>query len=231
MQGTRSPAWRSAELSGAWTLLDGERMHPAKLVLALSLASALASADSRTTTITNGEVIVIRDRVTPAVKPKPKNWSREQAPPYSDRAIVSDAWTKAHLLLDIDERGVVTRFKWLKRPGFDLEPIAVAQISGLRFEPARNADGAAIKSYNTWEIEWPSAGWLVAFIGTRTRMPPLRGFPARRMDASVPCKDHGEPMHLFSLYPVLRDCSKPELSRAVNEPWVAVRSEPASRDQ
>lgn len=203
-------------------------MHPVTLVLALSLASAVASADSRTT-IPNGEVIVITDRFTPAVKPKPKNWSREQAPPYSDRAIVSDAWTKAHLLLDINEQGRVTRFKWLKRPGFDLEPIAVEQITRLRFEPARDAKGAAIKSYNTWEIEWPSVGWLVTFIGTRTRMPPLRGFPPRRMDVSVPCKDHGEPMQLSSRYPVLRDCSKPELARSANEAWVAVRPDSASR--
>jgi hypothetical protein len=200
-------------------------MHPVKLVLAMSLASAVASADSRTPTVMKGEVIVIRDRVMPTVKPKPKNWSPRKAPPYSDRAIVSDAWTKAHLLLDIDERGRVTRFKWLKRPGFDLEPIAVAQIEGLRFEPALDQSGKAIKSYNTWQIEWPSAGWLDTFVGTRTRMPPMRGFPARRLDSTVPCADHGEPLNLSSRYPIYRDCSTPDLSKAASEAWVSVRTD------
>ena len=56
-----------------------------------------------------GEVIVVEGRAPPVTAPKPTNYVKQKAPPYSDRAILSDAWTKAWLLLEIDERGTVTR--------------------------------------------------------------------------------------------------------------------------
>src|SRR5688572_15025246 len=80
-----------------------------------------------------GEVIVIRDKIAPPVAPKPKNYKPHKAPPYSDAAVLSDAWTKAHMLLDVDEQGIVRRYKFLKRPGYDLEKIAAREVSKLVF--------------------------------------------------------------------------------------------------
>ncbi len=201
-------------------------MTKAALVLALSLVSTGAVADPGPPAVARGEVIIIKDRPKPAVKPKPKNWSPTRTPPYSERAVLSDAWTKAHLLLDINEQGRLTRYKWLKRPGFDLEPIAIEQVEGLRFEPAQDGAGRPVTSYNTWEIEWPSGGWLDMFVGSRLRMPPLTGMPARRLDSEVPCAGGGQPMNMGSLYPVLRDCSKPDLSAAASEEWIDVGTRP-----
>ncbi|HEU0033210.1 MAG TPA: carboxypeptidase-like regulatory domain-containing protein [Kofleriaceae bacterium] len=181
-----------------------------------------ATLDGRVESL-RGEVIVIRDRPAPAVEAKPKNFSSIKAPPYSERAILSDAWTKAWLLLDVDERGRVTRYKFLKKPGYDLESIAGSEVGKLVFEPARDGDGKPMKSWVVWGIEWPSNGWLVKFLGVATRMPPLVGFPPRSMAASVPCAGEG-PLNLGSLYPTYRDCSTPDLSKADAEPWVTTRS-------
>ncbi len=168
-----------------------------------------------------GEVIVIRGRVKPPVAPKPTNFSPLKAPPYSERAILSDAWTTAWLLLDIDERGKLLRFKFLKRPGYDLEQIALGEIRKLRFEPARDGSGRPMRSWLVWSIEWPSAWWLSMFVGTRSAMPKIVGFPPRRQDDHVPCAGSG-PMHLGSLHPTYKDCSRPDLSKAAAEPWVVL---------
>jgi hypothetical protein len=172
-----------------------------------------------------GEVIVIRDRIAPAVLPRPTNHNPEKAPPYSDRAVLSDAWTKAWMLLDIDERGNVTRFKWLKRPGYDLEQIAMREVWRLKFDPARDARGRAIKTWHIWSIEWPSAWWLEKFVGTRTGMPPVTGFPPQRKDHYVPCRGSG-PMNLGSLHPTYKDCSQPDLTKAATEAWIAAPAAP-----
>lgn len=166
-----------------------------------------------------GEVIVIRDRVKPPIPPKPTNFSPLRAPPYSDRAILSDAWTKAWLLIDLDERGKILRFKFLKRPGYDLERIAIAEVRRLRFEPARDHTGRPMRSLVVWPIEWPSAWWLSTFVGTRSAMPKLVGFPPRRQDHNVPCAGSG-PLNLSSIHPAYKDCSRPDLSKAASEPWI-----------
>jgi len=166
----------------------------------------------------SGEVIVIHDRIRPPVPPKATNFKPRKAPPYSDRAIVSDAWTRAWMLLDIDEAGRVLRMKWLKRPGYDLDPIAISEIKKLHFTPARDASGRAIRAYLVWGIEWPSAWWLSKFVGTRSAMPPIVGYPPRRLDSHVPCKGSG-PMHLGSMAPGYKDCSKPDLRVAEREKW------------
>lgn len=169
-------------------------------------------------TVDPGEVIVIRDRVAPPVPPKQIDPKPRRAPPYSERAIVSDAWTKAHMLLEVSETGEVRRFKWLQRPGFDLEPIAVNEIFKLRFEPARDATGRAIVVHIPWSIEWPSAWWLSLFNGTRSGFPPPVGIPPRPKWHYMPCKGSG-PLN-GSLHAVYRDCSEPDLSKATREPWV-----------
>ena len=83
------------------------------------------------------------------------------APAYSDRAIESDRWAVAWMLLDIDETGKVQRVKFLKYPGLDLETIAVKEALKLQFEPAIAMDGKPQRSWIVWPIEWPSYWWLV----------------------------------------------------------------------
>ena len=168
---------------------------------------------------TPGEVIIIEETRPPPVLPEPRNWSPRKAPPYSDRAVLTNAWTKAWLLLDVSARGEVTRFKFLKRPGYDLEPIASAEAFKLRFDPARDAHGKPVRVWLVWAIEWPSAWWLQQMVGTRSAMPPIVGFPPRRLDASVPCAGSG-PLQFGSHSPAYRDCSKPDLSKAAAEPWI-----------
>ncbi len=169
---------------------------------------------------TEGEVIEIRERFRPPVPAKATNFNRRKAPPYSDRAVLSNAWTRAWFLLDIDARGNITRMKWLKRPGYDLEDIAVNQVKKLTFDPARNSKGQAIRSYIVWGVEWPSAWWLQQIHGTRAGMPhEVWGWPPRREDDYVPCKDAGKPLHMGSFAKAYKDCSKPDLSVAARERW------------
>lgn len=192
-------------------------------VLAVSIA-AVASAEPAT----KGKGEVIRIRGKQPRPPRPKNFSPTKAPPYSDRAITRNAWTRAWLLLDIDARGKVLRFKFIKRPGHDLERIAAAEAFKLRFEPARNEAGRAVRSSLVWPIEWPAYWWLIEFMGTATRLPPIvhhgrgpdsLGAP-RSLAASVPCAGSG-PMELGSIRPGYRDCSLPDLSVDFDdEPWV-----------
>ncbi len=166
---------------------------------------------------TEGEVIVIRDKIQPPVPPRPTNHKWQKAPPYSDRAVLEDAWTKAWLLLDIDERGKLQRIKWLKRPGYDLEKIAISEVTKLTFDPARDSRGKPIRAWFVWSIEWPSAWWLEKFVGTRSGMPPRQGLNGRK-DDYIPCKGSG-PWHMGSLHKTYKDCSQPDYKVAAKEPW------------
>ena len=167
-----------------------------------------------------GEVIVIHGKIKPPVPPKPKNFKSRATPPYSDKAVLSDVWTKAHMLLDVDEQGNVVRYKFLQRPGSDLEEIAESEVSKLKFDPAKDASGAPMRAWVVWTIEWPSAWWLEKLVGTRSTMPPIVGFPPHRLDSYVPCKGSG-PWHMGSVHPTYKDCSKPDLRKAVGEKWIA----------
>lgn len=180
-------------------------------LVAVSLAAASARGEPRSGR-QPGEVIVIDEKPPkPAVEAKAINFSARKTPPYSDEAIESDAWTRAWLLLDIDARGSVTRIKYLKRPGYQLDDIAARQVFRLRFEPARDRKGRPQRTWIVWGIEWPSYFWLVARLGVASGMPPIVGFPPRSMDAYVPCKGSG-PMNLGSIHPAYKDCSTPDLS-------------------
>ena len=165
------------------------------------------------------EVIVIRDMMPPKVPPKPVNFSERKAPPYSDAAILQDAWTRAWMVIDISPTGDVKRFKFLKRPGYDLDAIAASEVFKLKFEPARDDSGKAIETWLVWGIEWPSNGYLNAHGLPRTTMPPIVGFPPRALSDTVPCLGSG-PMSLSSIYPTYRDCSIPDLSRMSGERWI-----------
>lgn len=193
--------------------------RPALLAVVLgALGTAGAEGDSPIRDVP-GEVIVIKGNAPPVTPPRPTNHVKQKAPPYSDRAILSDAWTKAWLLLEVDEAGVVTRFKFLKRPGYDLEKIAASEAFKLKFDPARDGAKQPMRSNVVWEIEWPAAFWLSTFVGTRSAMPKIVGFPPRRQDHYVPCRGSG-PWAMGSIRPTYKDCSKPDLSKIAKEAWV-----------
>jgi len=189
------------------------------LALAIVLVGQVALADEP---VTGNEVIVIEGAPPPPkVEAQPKkrylaggkldNIFLRPAPEYSEQAILKDAWTVAWMLLDIDEKGRVTRVKFLRYPGYDLEKIAVKTAFGLQFEPAIATDGKPTRSYMVWPIEWPSHGWLVRFTGLSTGIPDT---------SHVPCRGSG-PLHLGSLYPVYKDCSEPIMTNANFQPWLA----------
>ncbi|MEJ7600429.1 MAG: hypothetical protein WKG01_21150 [Kofleriaceae bacterium] len=166
------------------------------------------------------EVIVIDEVLPPPVRAKVKNFVPTKAPPYSDRAILTNAWTRAWLMLDLDETGTVTRAKFLKRPGADLDDIAVAEVFKLDFDPARDDHGRPVKTVIIWGIDWPAADWLVRVSGTRSAMPPYVDlkFPLRKIrvdELTVPCRGTGPSITL-----TYRDCAKPDLANAKLEPWI-----------
>src|SRR5262245_16293466 len=111
------------------------------LFLVTVLAASSAFAGPRATPVheprvVQGETIIIHGTAPPAKMPKGKQRYGRIAAPYSDEAIERDAWAKAWLLLDIDEHGVVTRLKLLKKPGYDLDQIAIDRGFSMRFDPA-----------------------------------------------------------------------------------------------
>jgi hypothetical protein len=187
--------------------------------------------------LSDGEIIRIIDSKPPTVPPKLSKDIPHITPPYSEAAVVRDAWARAWLLLDIDETGRVVRVKLLKRPGFDLDEIAVKEAMKLRFEPALDERNKPMRTQMLWSMEWPSHGWLVEHNGTAARLPveayvidPLmRGFGGQGQPAApptgasalsrVPCAGSG-PLNLDLRYPVYRDCSKPDLYRASELPWL-----------
>lgn len=213
----RDGVYRCEVASGTYSVVfaQGPSRSSGRVVVVPGAAARLDG----TVDATAGEVIVLREKLKPPVPPKPTNWIPTKTPPYSDRAILSDAWTKAWLLLDVSPTGVVERFKFLKRPGYDLEQIATKEAFKLKFDPARDATGKPVRTWLLWEIEWPSVWWLDAFQLPRTTMPPVVGFPPHRKDWYVPCAGSG-PLQLESIHPIYKDCSRPDLSRASVEPWV-----------
>ena len=135
-----------------------------------------------------GEVIVIHDRrkpqyTTPLADPR-------IVPAYSDEAVLSDAWSKAWLLLDVSATGTVTRFKFLKRPGHGLDKIATETAFATKCVRARDAAGNAAHSFVVWPIEWPSHGWLMDRFGSVGRLPDdVQRYPLTRMFHRAPARD------------------------------------------
>lgn len=193
----------------------------------LTLPAAIAGAElPADPAVQKGEVIVIEGAPPPPkVKAKPKKrWLPPEgvnlddiflriAPPYSDKAILEDAWSVAWMLLDIDERGKVSRVKFLKYPGYDLEKIAVDTALKLEFEPAIGLDGKPLRSYIAWPIEWPSYWWLVNKTGLASGIPNT---------SRVPCRGSG-PLNLSAHHPTYRDCTPPNWAMANTEPWLELR--------
>ncbi len=163
-----------------------------------------------------GEVIVIHDRPKPTYAKSLKD--PRVLPPYSDEAVLTNTWSKAWLMLDVDANGAVTRMKFLKRPGHDLDKIAVATAFETKFTPARDGAGNPAPSFIVWPIEWPSYWWLADRFGQVKRMP-------SDVDGSFgvglpPCAGKG-PWQYSPSGDVSRDCSIPDLSRAdAAEKWL-----------
>jgi hypothetical protein len=150
--------------------------------------------------VVRGETIIVHGTVPPKVMPKAKKRYGRIAPAYSDYAIEHDKWAKAWLLLDIDEHGVVTRLKLLKAPGYDLDQIAIDRGFSMRFDPAEDVNGNAMRSQLITPIEWPAYWWLIAREGLATKIP--------EYIERVPCFGSG-PMKMGSIHPAYRDCSPP----------------------
>lgn len=200
----------------------------AALALDAGTAWADTPVDAQRDLRMKDEVIEIRELRPPPVLPKPQ-FDIQRAPPYSEAAITSDTWTKAWLLLEIDERGSVKRFKFLKRPGLGLEGIAAKQVFAMSFAPARDAGDQAIPTLVVWGMEWPSYWWLLERTRSVNRIPPYySGIPGQPSLRSVPCQlgtkhPSAGPLVWDSIYRTHRDCSRPDLRKASIEPWI-VRS-------
>lgn len=179
-----------------------------------------------------GEVIEVYEPKRPAVPAKPKSVDRLAVPRYSEAAVMGDHWTRAWLMLDVDAHGVVMRAKFLKRPGYDLDDIALQHVFAMRFSPARDERGVAARSYVVWPVEWPSMTWLASRGLPPGRLPVFAAMTQFEYDGknrttggvvrdSYPaCAGEG-PMKLDDKVPMLRDCSVPNLAVAdAREPWV-----------
>ncbi len=118
----------------------------------------------------DGEVIVIRERRR-VRKAAATNFNALKTPPYSDRAIKSNRWARAWLVLDVNPEGLVTRAKFMHKPGEELEKIALDQVFKLEFDPSINEDGVPIRTLVLWSIDWPSYWWLIDHYGTAAGMP------------------------------------------------------------
>ena len=193
-----------------------------RIVLASSLVLALSSVAFADDPPLRGtpELIILEEPPPPIVRPKVHRYARK-LPPYSDRAILTDTWTRAWMLLEIDERGTVTRLKSIKRPGADLDDIAIREAFALTFDPARDAFGKPMRVWIVWGFEWPANSWLVALAGVATAMPHDVGFPPRPAWLHIPCKGDG-PMRLGSVvYKGYRDCTRPDTSHLDELAWIA----------
>jgi hypothetical protein len=151
------------------------------------------------------EAIEIREALPPAVQPKALT-SPTRVLEYSDLAQDKNTWTRAWLMLDLSETGKVKRVKLLNKPGFDLDQIAIREAFKLKFEPALDRSKRAIPAMVLWTFEWPAYWWLLDHKRAVNRLPPEV--------EEVPCRGTGPTRARY------RDCSKPDISRAVTEPWI-----------
>jgi hypothetical protein len=167
------------------------------------------------------EVIDIHDIAVPKVMPKPTPASYDplRIPAYSDEAALDDVWVRSWLLLDIDARGNVVRFKFLNHPGYGLEPIAIKEAFKVKFAPARDNRDKPTETFALWRIEWPAFDYMREVYG-ETRWVPQGMFASDPSPlANVRCLGTG-PLNLTTLHPVYRDCRQPDISKVDAEPWV-----------
>ncbi|MEO8705009.1 MAG: carboxypeptidase-like regulatory domain-containing protein [Kofleriaceae bacterium] len=151
------------------------------------------------------EAIEIRETLPPAVQPKALT-PASYVPEYSETAEDKNSWTRAWLMLDISATGKVMRVKLLNKPGLDLDTTAIRESFKLKFEPARDRSKRAIPAMVLWTFEWPAYWWMldhkkheVARLASDIALVPCRG--------TQPSRAH-------------RDCSKPDIAKAVSEAWI-----------
>jgi hypothetical protein len=164
-------------------------------------------ASTATTELTgNEELVVMHEMIPPAVYPEPVT-NPLIIPEYSENARDANEWTRAWLLLEISDAGTVTRIKFLNRPGYDLDAIAIREAFKLRFEPARNRANRAIAAQTLWAFEWPSFWWM-----HDNHEDDLRHIPHSAM--TIPCRGTGPTRSVY------RDCSAPNIANVVRERWI-----------
>jgi hypothetical protein len=159
---------------------------------------------------TGEEVFEIKEAEKPKIMPKPTSGTNI-IPGYSDEAREKDVWARAWLMLEIDDKGNVSRLKLLHSPGYGLDEIALRAAGDLSFEPARSISGKPVAALVLWVYEWPAYYWLI-----ERKLSPER---LTEVVETVPCAS--EPSNRARL----RDCTKADLTRAAELPWIpAVRS-------
>lgn len=181
-----------------------------KFVFVREIARINGQALETSTLETGEEVFEIKESEKPKTMPKPTTGTN-LIPGYSDEARRSDVWARAWLLLEVDDKGNVVRMKMLHAPGYGLDEIAIRAAGDLSFEPARAASGKAVPALVLWTYEWPAYYWLIE----------RKLSPEGLTDVveTVPCADHP------SNRARLRDCTKADLTKAGDLPWIpAVRS-------
>jgi len=167
----------------------------------------LGGISAESVKIDGGEAIQMHETAAPAIAAKPVDGVIKILP-YSDAAIRDDEWVRAWLTLDVDQTGTVRHVKWLRRPGHELDAIALRAAFEVRFEPARDAGKRAVASQVVWMFEWPSHAWLTHH----------RGYDLTRMPddyTKVTCQKPGE--HVAGR----RDCAQADLQSSLGETWLA----------
>jgi len=175
---------------GSYVFVEG------KIKLGGQVAAATTEGDT--------EAIEIREQLPPAVKPKPLT-PLDTVLDYSDLAEDKNTWTRAWLMLDVNDAGKVVRVQLLNKPGLDLDPIAIREAFKVKFEPARDRSNKKIPAMVLWTWEWPAYYWMLDHKRNIHRLPPEA--------MTVTCRGAGAAK-------VLRDCSKPTIANAVSAPWI-----------
>ena len=138
----------------------------------------------------DAEIVTVHEK-TPKPEhrpPEPVRATVKPILPYTDQAIDENAWAVGWMLLDVDDQGVVTGFRFLHRPGYGLDKIAEREIWSLRFNPARDVAGQPMASKVLWKLEWPAFHYakqhkLVGLGGEGAATPAMEG--AARNDAAA----------------------------------------------
>ena len=156
--------------------------------------------------------IVIHDAQPIAVPPArtdDPSWAHQV--PYTDEAVLSDRWSKAWLLLDVDDAGHVWRLKLLNDPGQNLGPIAIKEGFKMTFSPARDAQNRAMPTLVVVPIEWPSNSWVINRWGTASHY--------FKDSEYMVCRGSGAFL-IESVDKSNRDCTPPDLAHASSKKWI-----------
>jgi hypothetical protein len=168
----------------------------------------LEGVTAKSATRAGDEVIEVHETLPPTTPAEPISDPLE-IPDYSDAAADEDVWARAWVLLEVDVTGTVRHVKFIKRAGYDLDPIALRRAFELRFHPARDKARHPIGTLVVWSFEWPSRSWLREIDAMDTKLPP--------QIALAPCRKAGEHRSGY------RDCAGPDMARTSLEAWIAPR--------